>query len=146
MNVTLEHSPVGESQSNGLVERAIQSVQDQIRAIKDTIECEAKMKIAPDHQVWPWLIEYAAHTLLACKMGSDGQTALERYRGTRSHQSIVAFGEQVWYKPMKTVKVYKDEARWEPGTWLGVNIETREHIVGTSKGVIKCRAITAVEE
>eukprot|EP00973_Karenia_brevis_P068031 9464971-Karenia_brevis.AAC.1 len=73
-------------------------------------------------------------------------TALERYRGCQSHQAIVSFGEQVQYRPAKTVKTFKDEARWEPATWLGVNVETREHIVGTFKGVVKCRAIAAVEE
>ena len=48
MEVTIENSPVGESESNGLVERAIQSVQEQIRAIKNIVEAEAKMKIGPD--------------------------------------------------------------------------------------------------
>eukprot|EP00973_Karenia_brevis_P095124 12425779-Karenia_brevis.AAC.1 len=71
---------------------------------------------------------------------------MERYRGSKSHQAIVSFGEQVLYKPAKTVKVHKDDPRWEYGTWLGVSMETREHIVGTSKGVIRCRAITALEE
>ena len=32
--IMVEHSPVGESQSNGVVERAIQSVQEQVRVIK----------------------------------------------------------------------------------------------------------------
>ena len=43
MEITLESSPVGESQSNRFIERAIQGVQGQIRTIKDTIESEAKM-------------------------------------------------------------------------------------------------------
>eukprot|EP00973_Karenia_brevis_P016959 2326754-Karenia_brevis.AAC.1 len=107
-----------------MVERAIQSVQGQIRVIKDTIESEAKMVIQPDDNIWPWMIEYAAYTLLAGKIHPDGKTSLERYRGTQSHQSVVAFGEQVHYKLMKTVRVFKDEPRWEPGTWLGVNPET----------------------
>eukprot|EP00973_Karenia_brevis_P089103 12356560-Karenia_brevis.AAC.1 len=77
------------------------------------------MKIGPDHKIWPWMIEYAANTLLISKIGPDGKTALERYRGTQSHQSIVSFGEQVLYKPAKTVRIFKDEMRWEPGTWLG---------------------------
>ena len=128
MEVTMESSPVGESEANGLVERAIQSVQGQIRAIKDTIECEAKTKIGPEHKIWPWLIEYAAHTLLASKVGQDGKTSLERYRGTQSHQAVIAFGEQVLYRPPRTVQIFKDEMRWEPGTWLGIIAESREHI------------------
>eukprot|EP00973_Karenia_brevis_P027472 3789282-Karenia_brevis.AAC.1 len=44
--VAFEYSPVAESESNGLIERTIQSVQEQIRTIKDTIEFEADMKIS----------------------------------------------------------------------------------------------------
>ena len=104
------------------------------------------MKIQPGDSTWPWMIEHTAYTLLSGKVFEDGKTALERYRGTQSHQSVVACGEQVMYKIMKTVKIFKDESRWEPGTWLGLNVETREHIIGTSRGVVKCRAIAAVEE
>eukprot|EP00973_Karenia_brevis_P041279 5712036-Karenia_brevis.AAC.1 len=58
-----ESSPLGESQANGKIERAIQSVQRQIRTIRDTIEYEAQMKIGPSHHLWPWLIENAGFTL-----------------------------------------------------------------------------------
>ena len=50
------------------------------------------------------------------------------------------------YKPVKTVRIEKSEPRWVDGVWLGLTVETHEHIIGTSKGVIKCRAISAVEE
>ena len=50
------------------------------------------------------------------------------------------------YKPAKTVHIEKAEPRWMDGIWLGIVRETHEHIIGTSRGVIKCRAIAAVEE
>ena len=83
---------------------------------------------------------------MASKVGQDGKTSLERYRGSQSHQAVVAFGEQVLYKPSRTVQTFKDEMRWEPGTWLGIMTESREHIIGTSRGVFQCRAIAAVQE
>eukprot|EP00973_Karenia_brevis_P061575 8562709-Karenia_brevis.AAC.1 len=100
--VILESSPVGESQSNGKVERAIQSVQGQIRTIKDMVETEAKMKIGPGSSIWPWMIEYAADTIRTGVIGEDGLTAHERYKGRSAQMSIVAFGERVLYKPAKT--------------------------------------------
>eukprot|EP00973_Karenia_brevis_P042574 5893899-Karenia_brevis.AAC.2 len=146
-SVMVQNSPVGESQSNGVIERTIQSVQEQVRAIKNTIEEEASMKIDSTSHIWPWLIEYAAFTLYAFKIDDDdGLTALERTRGKATHQAIVAFGERVMYKPAKSVRVEKAEARWEDGVWLGVSPETHEHLIGTSRGVVKCRAISAVEE
>eukprot|EP00973_Karenia_brevis_P075571 10498545-Karenia_brevis.AAC.1 len=147
VQIMTENSPVGESQANGKIERAIQSVQGQIRTIKDTIEYEAQMKINPSHHIWPWLIEYAGFTLLAYKIDeADGKTPLERSRGRSAPQRGVAFGECVMYKPAKTVRLAKDEARWEYGIWLGIIIDSGENIIGTSKGAIRCRAIAPLEK
>ena len=45
------------------------------------------------------------------------------------------------FKTAKTVMVYKDQSRWRTGIWLGFIDHTNEHIIGTQKGVLKCRAI-----
>ena len=37
--------------------------------------------------------------------------------------------------------ITKDEPRWRSGIWLGFIDHTNEHIIGTRKGTIKCRAI-----
>ena len=42
--------------------------------------------------------------------------------------------------------IEKAEPEWMDGIWFGVVLETHEHIIGTSRGVITCRAIAAVEE
>ncbi len=34
----------------------------------------------------------------------------------------------------------KMDLRWGDGVWLGIREELEEHIVGTDKGVIKCRS------
>eukprot|EP00973_Karenia_brevis_P086827 12041848-Karenia_brevis.AAC.1 len=96
------------------------------------------MTLSPSSSIWPWPIEYAAFTLLAYKVDSDdGRTALERTRGRTTHQGIVAFGECVQYKPAKSIRIEKAEARWESGIWLGIIVETSEHMIGTEKGVVK---------
>ena len=141
VEVIQEHSPVGESSSNGMVERAIQEVSGQIRALKLHIESKAKTKIEASHPLWPWLIEYAAMCIYMYQVGTDGKTARQRTRGRGAMASTVGFGEQVLYKPMKTVKLDKGEARWLRGTWIGIIDHTNEHIIGTSEGVVKCRAI-----
>ena len=55
----LEHSPVGASQSNGVVERQIQSVGGQVRAMKSAIEARWQVDIAAQHLVITWVVEYA---------------------------------------------------------------------------------------
>ena len=42
---------------------------------------------------------------------------------------------------MKTVRVEKDEARWRPGTVVGIIDFSNEYLIGTSKRTVKCRAI-----
>ena len=45
------------------------------------------------------------------------------------------------FKPAKTVSIQKDQSRWRTGTWLGFIDDTNEHIIGTCRGTLKCRAI-----
>jgi hypothetical protein len=46
---------------------------------------------------------------------------------------------------MKTVKIDKDQPRWNKGTWIGIIDHTNEHIIGTEEGVVKCRSIHPME-
>ena len=48
-----EESPVGESKSNGEVERAIRTVKAQIRAMKDGLETKCGKKIPSDQPAFP---------------------------------------------------------------------------------------------
>ena len=142
-----ENSPVGESSSNGAVERAIQEVQGQIRKLKINIEKKTGEMIEPNHPIWPWLIEFAGMSLYMYKVnGKDGLTSRCRTKGRASMTAKAGFGEQVLYKPSKTVKIDKTEERWKDGTWLGVIDGSDEHIIGTDEGVVKCRAIHPKED
>ena len=54
-----EHSPTYASQSNGIVERGIQSVEGMIRALRSALEERISAKLDIEDDIWPWLIEYA---------------------------------------------------------------------------------------
>ena len=45
----LEHSPIGSSQSNGAVERAMRSVEEQVRVVKDAVEERTGCALAAGH-------------------------------------------------------------------------------------------------
>ena len=64
-----------------------------------------------------------------------------RIRADPSVPDIPKFAEQIYFKPAKTVSISKDEPRWRNGIWLGFIDHTNEHLIGTEKGVLKCRAI-----
>lgn len=143
--VVIVNSAVGESAANGKVENAIQRVQDQVRAIKLDVETNMKIDLHPSHYVWPWMVEYAAQTLLMYRINnSDGLTSIQRIRGRARTTPKARFGEQILYQIPKTVRISKAEPRWRRGVWLGTIESSDEHIVGTSRGTIKCRSITAL--
>ena len=98
----MQHSPVGESQANGVIENAIQRVQGQIRAIKLDMESNTGTRLIPSHPTWPWLIEFAAQTLLYWRVtNDDGLTAIQRIRGRSTMSAKPRFGEKVLYKITK---------------------------------------------
>ena len=49
----IQNSPVGSSKRNGIVERAIQSVQGMIRTIRSDIEGRWRVKSDATHSIWP---------------------------------------------------------------------------------------------
>ena len=95
-------SPVGDSIANGSIERANQTIQRQIRAIKDCFERQIGATTGLDSSVLKWLVRHAAWTLTTFHVGSDGKTAHQRIRGKPFNQHIAAFGEQILFKPHMT--------------------------------------------
>ena len=74
----LEASPVGNSGSNGVIERAAQAIEGQVRTMKLALESRIGMEIPSDHDVVPWIVEYAATIINKGQAGADGKTAYER--------------------------------------------------------------------
>ena len=97
--MSIESSPVGDSQSNGMVERGIQTWEGQVRTLKDALEHRIQREIDPGHPIMTW-IEHATSLIRRCSIGTDGQTALQRVKGRPSRTQFVEFGEKVWFVPL----------------------------------------------
>ena len=93
--IVCEESPVGDSNTNGSIERANQTIQGQIRAIKDYNERQIGATIGLDSSVLKWLVRHAAWTLTTFHVGGDRMTAHRRIRGK-------PFSQQILFKPHKT--------------------------------------------
>ena len=76
--VMFEESPVGDSMSNGVVERAIQSIEGQVRTLKLALENRLGGKLPENACVLTWLVEYAGVCLSLGEVGSDGQKPLSK--------------------------------------------------------------------
>ena len=99
-------------------------------------------KLSNESPIWPWLIQYAAQVIHTFKVHKeDKRTSRQRIRADPSIPDIPKFGENVYFKPAKTVIIPKDESKWRSGIWLGFIDGTNEHIIGTPKGILKCRSI-----
>ena len=96
--MVVESSPVGQSQSNGVVERAIGSVEGQLRVLRDALEGRLGVKLEVNHPVMTWLVEYAALALNRFEVGKDGRTAYERCKGKKAKTMGIEFGEAILWK------------------------------------------------
>ena len=99
-----EWPPVGESQSNGIIERAVGLVAGQARTLKAALEHRIGTRAPPDARIQCWLVEYAAYLMNFCDIGSDEKTPLQRLHGRRDNTPILEFGEKILYMPAKPAK------------------------------------------
>ena len=99
----VEHSKVYDSQSNGTVERAIQSVEGLTRTMKMSLERKINKMIPSRHPLMTWLVEHVADVLNKFVVGKDGRTAHERSRGKKYHGEMIEFGRRIphesWQAP-----------------------------------------------
>ena len=104
-----------------------------------------KTKVPNESPIIPWMARWAAELLSQHSPGEDGRTPFERIRGEKCVVPVIPFGEQVMYLQMKIVQRSKGEAARKSGVWLGNNERTEESIIGTPKGVVKCRTYSRME-
>ena len=95
-----EHSPVGESQSNGVIERAIQEVEGVVRTLKDQVEEKYQQRLQQDHPFLVWLIRHAGDLWSKYQLGVDGKTPYERLKGKKFGKEMYAIGSCVHYMPL----------------------------------------------
>ena len=136
-----ERPPVGDSQSNGVIERAVGLVAGQVRTLKAALEHRMGTRIPPDARILCWLAEFDAYLMNRCDIGSDGKTPLQRLHGRRDNTPILEFGEKILYMPAKPARGGKWEPRFHPRVFVGMLNSSLEAVVVTEQGMaIKTRS------
>ena len=97
LNLGVEVSPVGDSRANGEIERAIKTVQGQVRTLKSALDEHYKTEFNEDHVLLPRLIAYAASLISKFTSGEGGKTAHVRARGRQFSKALPEFGECILY-------------------------------------------------
>ena len=132
----IENSPVGSSKSNGIVERAIQSMQGMIRTIRSDIDGRWGEKIDATHSISPWIAEHARFLLTRFEVGRDGKTPYERLKGKSAKVQEMSFAEGIlWKRKRVGGSLGKLTCMWKDGICLGVKATTAEFIVENRNGV-----------
>ena len=93
-----ELAPEKSSGSSGVVERAVQTIEGQIRSMKSALDMRYKTKISVEHPVVTWMCVQAGYLLNRLEVGRDGKTAYERSKGKRAKVLGVEFGKKVLWK------------------------------------------------
>ena len=137
----IEKSPVGSSGSNGVVERAVQSVEGMIRTLRSACEERLKVKIKPEEKLTIFMAEYAAYLLNRLEIGKDGKTSYERVRGKRATVMAIEFGEKLLWKVRQRNKLEKLNPRWDYGVFVGVKADSGEIWVATNGGLHAVRSV-----
>ena len=71
----VEESPVGSKGSNGIVERAVQTIEGQIRVMKLALEARIGREIDAEANVVTFMAEYAGYLVNRLEVGKDGKSA-----------------------------------------------------------------------
>ena len=79
----LEEAPVGEHQSNSLVELAVKSTRKQVVTMRDALETKLGAKIDDDHPIMQWLLRWATQVINRFRVNKYGRTAYETMRRKR---------------------------------------------------------------
>ena len=79
--VGMSNSPAKDSQSNGSIERGIQSIEGQVRTLISALQSRLGVRIHPDDCILSWLIMHADETLSHHKVGSEGKVPYQSLRG-----------------------------------------------------------------
>ena len=79
-----ENPAVGESQSNGLAEKAVQDAETRIRVLKHALQDRIQKRVPSTHPVMKWLTQYAGVLLTKYHVHDDNTTADQQLHGKRA--------------------------------------------------------------
>ena len=98
----IEQSRVGDSNSNGRVERAVQELKGLTRTLRSAVSAMMQQPVRLADPLVPWMVRHAAHIINVCRVRPDGRTAWQAMKGRRTNSKLLPFAETVLFKIPKT--------------------------------------------
>ncbi len=94
----IEHAPRSDSKGNGQAEKAVQSIEEIVRALLIDLEQRCGENLSVNDDFFPWLLEHACGLLNRFKVRKGNRTAWERIKGKPYTGEIYAFGTPVMHR------------------------------------------------
>ena len=89
-----------ESPSNGLAERAVESIVDHTRTLPLALETHIKTHIPAEHPITAWAVEHSAYLTNTYLLGNHWHTAFGRLHGKEASERVCESGERIlWFVP-----------------------------------------------
>ena len=149
IQLTMQKSPVGSSQSNGRAERAARTIGGLTRAVLFEMQKTTGHQITVDDPLLTWRVRHAGWLHDRYHVRQDSHlTAYHARRGKPYDGQITKFGASVLYMmpAKKSDKPKRLEHHWSYGVWFGKTEESEEHIVLTSDGARIARTVRVLDE
>ena len=137
LRTLLDKSRLGDSDSNGRVERSVGEAAAMVRTLLSALEGNLLQSVPIEHPVVQWLVRYAGELIARCRVRSDGWAAFRKLNCDDPSKPFAEFGECILIQPLKTATTrtkYCD--RWVEGVWLGTRFKTCEHNIGATDGLV----------
>ena len=126
---------MGESQSNGKIERVNRSVKGQFRCVLFALESRMGAQVDLRHPIVSWMVQHAGYLLTHVQVSRSGRRPYEKLKGKASQKELCEFGEKIHFMPLKTDGgVGSLGARYVTGIWLGINERNSEVYIGQAGG------------
>ena len=139
-----EESPVGSSGSNGVVERGVQEIEGEIRALFLGLQERLGRKLDGRERIVAFIPEYGAYLLNRLHQGMDGKVSYERSKGKRPRVVGLEFGEKVMYGIQRKNVKAQLETRWAYGIFVGMKPRSNEFLVATKTGIHHVRSVKRI--
>ena len=107
---------------------------------------KAKMEMATESTLLPWLVRHCAWILSRYAARADGGTGCSRLKVREYTSGIATFAEAIWYKLPKTADLTKLNDRFRTAIWLGKSDRSDEHINGLENGAVLARSVRRIVE
>ena len=130
--------------SNGVVERAVQAIEGQVRVLKLALEARIGMDIDAESKIVTFMAEYASYLMNRLEVGKDGKTAYERTKGKAATVLGIEFGEKLVWRKKAGQKMNKINSKWDYGIFVGVRQKSGEFWVANESGIHKARSVRRI--